>query len=41
MQSRGRIAGANGAANRLGLASSILEFRIKMGIDQFRHKVEK
>jgi formate hydrogenlyase transcriptional activator len=34
--SRGRISGANGAASRLGLPASTLEFRIKrLGIDKF------
>jgi formate hydrogenlyase transcriptional activator len=36
---RGRVAGANGAAKRLGLAPSTLEFRIKrLGIDKFRYR---
>jgi formate hydrogenlyase transcriptional activator len=36
---RGRIAGAQGAARRLGLPPSTLEFRIKrLGIDKFRHR---
>ena len=36
---RGRIAGAHGAARRLGLPPSTLEFRIKrLGIDKFRHR---
>ena len=35
----GRIAGVNGAARRLGLAPSTLEFRIKrLGIDKFRYR---
>jgi transcriptional regulator with GAF, ATPase, and Fis domain len=34
--SRGRIAGPKGAANRLGLPASTLEFRIKrLGINKF------
>jgi formate hydrogenlyase transcriptional activator len=34
--SRGRVAGPNGAASRLGLPASTLEFRIKrLGIDKF------
>jgi formate hydrogenlyase transcriptional activator len=34
--SQGRISGPNGAANRLGLPASTLEFRIKrLGIDKF------
>jgi formate hydrogenlyase transcriptional activator len=38
---RGRIAGADGAARRLGLPASTLEFRIKrLGIDKFRHRRE-
>jgi formate hydrogenlyase transcriptional activator len=38
----GRIAGANGAARRLGLAPSTLEFRIKrLGIDKFRYRAWK
>jgi formate hydrogenlyase transcriptional activator len=37
--SRGRVAGENGAAKRLGLAPSTLEFRIKrLGIDKFRYR---
>lgn len=37
--SAGRVAGANGAAKRLGLAASTLEFRIKrLGIDKFRYR---
>jgi formate hydrogenlyase transcriptional activator len=37
--SRGRVAGPNGAAKRLGLAPSTLEFRIKrLGIDKFRYR---
>jgi formate hydrogenlyase transcriptional activator len=36
---RGRIAGENGAAKRLGLAASTLEFRIRrLGIDKFKFK---
>jgi formate hydrogenlyase transcriptional activator len=37
--SRGRVSGANGAAQALGLAASTLEFRIKrLGIDKFRFR---
>jgi formate hydrogenlyase transcriptional activator len=37
--SRGKIAGENGAAKKLGLPASTLEFRIKkLGIDKFRHR---
>jgi len=37
--SRGRVAGPNGAANRLGLAPSTLEFRIRrLGINKFQHR---
>ncbi len=37
--SRGRVSGPNGAARRLGLASSTLEFRIKrLGIDKFAYR---
>ena len=37
--SQGRIAGANGAAKRLGLAPSTLEFRIrKLGIDKYQYR---
>ena len=37
--SRGRISGANGAARRLGLPASTLEFRIRrLGIDKFRYR---
>lgn len=36
---RGRISGPNGAARRLGMAASTLEFRIrKFGIDKFRFR---
>ena len=36
---RGRIAGSDGAARRLGLPASTLEFRIKrLGIDKFRYR---
>lgn len=36
---RGKVAGANGAAQRLGMAASTLEFRIrKLGIDKFRYR---
>ncbi|HZS05295.1 MAG TPA: sigma 54-interacting transcriptional regulator [Blastocatellia bacterium] len=39
--SRGRIAGPKGAARRLGLAPSTLEFRIRrLGIDKFRFRAE-
>jgi formate hydrogenlyase transcriptional activator len=35
----GRVSGANGAARRLGMAASTLEFRIKrLGIDKFRYR---
>jgi len=35
----GRVSGPNGAARRLGLAASTLEFRIKrLGIHKFRHR---
>jgi formate hydrogenlyase transcriptional activator len=37
--SRGRISGADGAARRLGLPASTLEFRIKrLAIDKFRYR---
>lgn len=37
--SHGKIAGENGAAKKLGLPASTLEFRIKkLGIDKFRHR---
>ena len=37
--SSGRVAGPKGAALRLGLAPSTLEFRIKrLGIDKFRYR---
>ena len=37
--SGGRVAGPNGAAKRLGLPPSTLEFRIKrLGIDKFRYR---
>jgi formate hydrogenlyase transcriptional activator len=37
--SRGRISGANGAAGRLKLPASTLEFRIrKLGIDKLRFR---
>jgi formate hydrogenlyase transcriptional activator len=37
--SRGRVAGPNGAAKRLGLAPSTLDFRIqRLGIDKFRYR---
>jgi formate hydrogenlyase transcriptional activator len=36
---RGRVSGPDGAARRLGLPASTLEFRIrKIGIDKFRHR---
>ncbi len=36
---RGRISGAHGAARRLGLPASTLEFRItRLGIDKFRYR---
>lgn len=36
---RGKVAGENGAARRLGMAASTLEFRIrKLGIDKFRYR---
>jgi len=37
--SRGRVAGSGGAARRLGIPASTLEFRIRrLGIDKFRHR---
>jgi transcriptional regulator with GAF, ATPase, and Fis domain len=37
--SRGKIAGANGAARRLGMPASTLEFRIKkLAIDKYRFR---
>jgi formate hydrogenlyase transcriptional activator len=37
--SRGKIAGESGAAKKLGVPASTLEFRIKkLGIDKFRHR---
>jgi formate hydrogenlyase transcriptional activator len=37
--SRGRVSGPAGAARRLGLPASTLEFRIRrLGIDKFRHR---
>jgi formate hydrogenlyase transcriptional activator len=37
--SHGRVSGPNGAAKRLGLAHSTLEFRIKrLGIDKFQFR---
>jgi formate hydrogenlyase transcriptional activator len=37
--SRGRISGANGAARRLGLPASTLDFRLrKLGIDKYRFR---
>ncbi len=39
--SRGRIAGTNGAALRLGLPASTVEYRIRrLGIDKFRYRQE-
>jgi hypothetical protein len=39
--SRGRVAGENGAARRLGLAASTLEFRVKpLDIDKFRFRTQ-
>lgn len=39
LSSAGRVAGPNGAAKRLGLAASTLEFRIKrLRIDKFRYR---
>jgi transcriptional regulator with GAF, ATPase, and Fis domain len=40
-ESRGRVAGPNGAAKRLGLAPSTLEFRVKrLGIDKFHFRAD-
>ena len=40
-ESRGRVAGPNGAAKRLGLAPSTLEFRVKrLRIDKFRFRTD-
>jgi formate hydrogenlyase transcriptional activator len=40
--SRGRVAGSNGAAARLGIPASTLESRIKrLGIDKFRFRNSK
>jgi formate hydrogenlyase transcriptional activator len=37
--SRGKVSGENGAAKKLGLPASTVEFRIKkLGIDKFRHR---
>ena len=37
--SQGKVSGANGAAKRIGLPASTLEFRIKkLGIDKFRYR---
>jgi len=37
--SHGKVAGENGAAKKLGVPASTLEFRIKkLGIDKFRHR---
>ena len=37
--SQGKVAGANGAAKKLGLPPSTVEFRIrKLGIDKFRYR---
>jgi len=37
--SRGKVAGENGAAKKLGVPASTLEFRIKrLGIDKFRYR---
>jgi formate hydrogenlyase transcriptional activator len=37
--SGGRVAGPNGAARRLGLPASTLEFRLaRLGIDKFRFR---
>ena len=39
MNSRGKVAGENGAAKKLGLPASTVEFRIKkLGIDKFRYR---
>ncbi|HXR75526.1 MAG TPA: sigma 54-interacting transcriptional regulator [Bryobacteraceae bacterium] len=38
-ETAGRVSGVNGAARRLGMAASTLEFRIKrLGIDKFRYR---
>jgi len=38
-ESRGRVSGENGAAKKLGLPASTVEFRIKkLGIDKFRYR---
>lgn len=38
--SRGRVSGENGAAKKLGLPASTVEFRIKkLGIDKFRYRL--
>jgi formate hydrogenlyase transcriptional activator len=37
--SRGKVSGENGAARRVGLPASTLEFRIKkLGIDKLRYR---
>jgi formate hydrogenlyase transcriptional activator len=37
--SRGKVSGADGAAKKLGMAASTLEFRVKkLGIDKFRYR---
>jgi len=37
--SRGKVSGENGAAKKLGLPASTVEFRIKrLGIDKFRYR---
>jgi len=37
--SKGKVAGENGAAKRLGLPASTVEFRIRrLGIDKFRYR---
>ena len=37
--SQGKVAGENGAAKKLGLPASTVEFRIrKLGIDKFRYR---
>lgn len=39
MNSRGKVAGENGAAKKLGVPASTVEFRIKkLGIDKFRYR---
>jgi formate hydrogenlyase transcriptional activator len=40
--SRGKMSGENGAAKKLGLPASTVEFRIKkLGIDKFRYRARK